>query len=81
MAVVAVLLIHIEMHRGHGGIHHEHAERARPNERRGQGGERDAAIHAVHEHRLGQDEAADEEKDDGIGKRRERAACVSHARR
>ena len=62
---------------GHGGIDHEHADGARSHERRRQRREGDAAVDAVHEHRLGQDEAADEQKDDGIGKRRERAACVS----
>ena len=74
-------------HRRRGGVAHPHREQHRDaaehqQDARGAGADElprqrgvgDAPIHAVDEHRLGQDEAADEDEDHRVGKRRERLA-------
>ena len=74
IAVVAVLLIHIER----SMVIPPNTSRMRvalvPTKRCGQRRVGNPLIDAVHEHRLGQDEAADEDEDHGIGERRERRA-------
>ena len=71
IAVVAVLLIHIEIAGRDRPEHEQDPRGAAANRARRQRAERNPAIETVGEHRLGQHEAADEEKDDRIGKRRE----------
>ena len=66
-------------HARHAGIDDDQAEPARPIQRC-QGAEREAAIEAMHEHRLGEDEAADEEKNDRVGERREHRARAARRR-
>ncbi len=72
IAAVAVLLIHIEMTTETAPNDDEEASGAAADQARRQRRERDASVEAVHVHRLGEDEAPDEQEDDGIGERRER---------
>ena len=58
--------------RRHAAVGDEHPHRAGADQPRRQRRERDAPIEAVHEHRLGQHEAADEQEDDRIGERGQR---------
>ena len=74
IAVVAVLLIHIEIAGRDRAVHEQNPGRAAADRARRQRAERDAPVEAVHEHRLGQHEAADEQEDDRIGERREDGA-------
>jgi hypothetical protein len=71
IAVVAVLLIHIER----SIVIPPNTSRMRvalvPTKRWVSAGVGNPLIDAVHEHRLGQHEAADEDEDHGIGERRE----------
>ena len=80
MAVVAVLLIHIERNAvtlayattSRRPLEPTHAD----DERR----EREAPVEAMHDHALGENEAADEKEDDGIGKWRKRHLRGGHAK-
>ena len=55
---------------GDAGVRHDEPQPARADPCRRERGERQPAIEAVGDHPFGEDEAADEEKNDGIGERR-----------
>ena len=66
MAVVAVLLIHMERTRRDPSVDDEHSPGSRPDESPREPGVHNPPIDAVHEHRLGQHEPTHEHEDDGI---------------